>query len=398
MKLLYITNFSPWPPTSGTRQRNYHIIDHLSKIFEMKIVVLEGPPSIASACLDVDYFNLAKRGDNLSFESTSSTWSRRWSTIKKYLLCSDPICAQDIAADAKHIASRSIMDYAKTADIVWISRSYIAAALLPLINKKNVVVDYDEVMTWREWDHIRKLPWSIHKLLSLVDVCKLGLMELTLVNRVRRVLLCKEEDRSFFKLARDKVQVVPNGAQFRTALSLETQIPNRLLFVGLLSYSPNSEGVSWFANSCFPLIRPSTTEEELVIDIVGDHPPQSLVNIHNKKIRVHGFVNDLEYYYRTATVVVAPLLSGGGTKLKVLEALSYGKAVVATSVACSGLGLRPGIDLEIADTPEKFAAACERLLADSQARVKLGRSGQEWVRQHFSWDRVGELAVEAILQ
>ena len=95
---------------------------------------------------------------------------------------------------------------------------------------------------------------------------------------------------------------------------------------------------------------------------------------------------DLEPYYRRAALVVVPMRLGGGTRIKVLEALAHGKALVTTSVGAEGLSLTPGEALEIADGPEAFADACVRLLGDAAARRRLGERGREEARERYEWD------------
>jgi len=101
-------------------------------------------------------------------------------------------------------------------------------------------------------------------------------------------------------------------------------------------------------------------------------------------------------HYDAASVVVAPIRLGAGSRLKIPEALVRGKAVVASSIAAEGFGLRPGIDIEIADTPEAFAAACARLLADPAARARLGASGRRHVLEKFGWDVIGKAAEKVL--
>jgi glycosyltransferase involved in cell wall biosynthesis len=111
---------------------------------------------------------------------------------------------------------------------------------------------------------------------------------------------------------------------------------------------------------------------------------------------VHGLVPDVTPYFEQAAVVVAPIRQGSGTRLKVLEALGRGKAVVATSVAAEGLDLRPGVDLEIADDPEAFARACAHLLADPAARRELGATGRRRVLERYRWEDIGAMAEKVL--
>jgi glycosyltransferase involved in cell wall biosynthesis len=104
---------------------------------------------------------------------------------------------------------------------------------------------------------------------------------------------------------------------------------------------------------------------------------------------VHGTVPDMRPYFRRATLVVVPLLHGGGTRLKILEAGASGKAIVSTSVGAEGLAFRPGHDLVLADTPEEFADAVTRLCRDGRQRAHLGRNARA-ASLRYEWKRLGE--------
>jgi glycosyltransferase involved in cell wall biosynthesis len=111
--------------------------------------------------------------------------------------------------------------------------------------------------------------------------------------------------------------------------------------------------------------------------------------LHNRSdVVVAGSVPDLEPYYRRAPLVVVPMRLGGGTRIKVLEALAHGKAVVTTSIGAEGLSLSRGEALEIADGPEAFADACVRLLENPEARRRLAENGRRQVLERYEWEAV----------
>jgi glycosyltransferase involved in cell wall biosynthesis len=114
-------------------------------------------------------------------------------------------------------------------------------------------------------------------------------------------------------------------------------------------------------------------------------------------VLVAGSVPDLEPYYRRAALVAVPMRLGGGTRIKVLEALAHGKALVTTSIGAEGLSLRSGEALEIADGPDAFADACVRLLGDAAARRRLAENGRARVLERYEWDAVLGRSLEDVL-
>jgi glycosyltransferase involved in cell wall biosynthesis len=389
MKIVYITNECPWPPTTGSRQRHFQIINRLSRTHDVKVVSLTNAPSS-----DIDY------PDNVEFipiESDMSPWVmpqnrlRRWSEqAQRTFLTLEPEEVMEYSNDCLWRVFQSLRRLTASADAVWVSRAFYGHLAHRARLNRRLIVDFHEVSSVTEAGRFQKTPWSAYKFFRAIDLAKFYLFEQTLARRVWRCVVCKPEDREFFN-ARRNVYVVPNGTSVRQALPVDDEQAGRMLFVGLMSFSPNVDAVTWFVRDSLPLVKHSWTGSvNAILDVVGSDPPDVVRAFDDGAcVRVHGFVPDLVDYYRKASVVVAPLRFGGGTKLKVLEALSYGKALVATSEAVKGLQLRHGIDVEVADTPADFAAACSRLLNDPSARARMGESGRARVNALFSWDRIG---------
>jgi glycosyltransferase involved in cell wall biosynthesis len=126
---------------------------------------------------------------------------------------------------------------------------------------------------------------------------------------------------------------------------------------------------------------------------VGGNVDSSVRELHDdKECFVHGYVPDLDHLYDMCDLVVAPVRLGSGTRLKVLESLARGKALVATTTAVEGLDVRSGIHLEVADQPHHFATACARLLADEATRQALAHAGRHLVMTRYRWQAIGDLA------
>jgi glycosyltransferase involved in cell wall biosynthesis len=219
--------------------------------------------------------------------------------------------------------------------------------------------------------------------------------ERLLPRRFWRLVVCKEADRQFFSTFQHRVFIVPNGTTACPVTSFNDEKLGELLFVGSMSYAPNIEAVQFFTQSILPKIR--ETHPEACLHIVGRAPEVEVKALHDGiTCIVHGEVPEVSPYYEKASVVTAPIRLGGGTRLKVLEALVRGKALVATSIAAEGLDLRPSVDLEIADTPDAFAAACVRLLEDPARRRQLGLSARQRVLERYEWQQIGKVAAHAL--
>jgi glycosyltransferase involved in cell wall biosynthesis len=157
-----------------------------------------------------------------------------------------------------------------------------------------------------------------------------------------------------------------------------------VLFVGFFRHEPNVEAVLFFAREVLPLLR--TSGRDVRFRVVGAYPPGSLLELAaaDPSIEVTGMVEDIAAHYRRATVFVAPILRGSGTRLKILEAMASGCPVVSTRIGAEGLGATQK-EIVLADAPGEMAQAIAQLLSDSRARRELAQSARAFVEQRFDW-------------
>jgi sugar transferase (PEP-CTERM/EpsH1 system associated) len=183
---------------------------------------------------------------------------------------------------------------------------------------------------------------------------------------------------------------VPTGVDtefFRPAGGVETE-PHTLVFTGSMDWLPNEDAIQYFTREILPLVRERVPEVRLTV--VGRKPYASLVELAKRdpSVVVTGRVEDVRPYMERAAAYVVPIRVGGGTRLKIYEAMAMEKPVVSTTVGAEGLPLRDGEDLILADTPRAFADAVVRVLTDAETARGLGTRAAEKVRAQFGWDKV----------
>jgi polysaccharide biosynthesis protein PslH len=182
------------------------------------------------------------------------------------------------------------------------------------------------------------------------------------------------------------VRIVPDGADHLGGPPAgRTKPRHELVFVGNFAYHPNADAALWFCREILPLVRERAPG--VVAYLVGNDPPPEVRELAGDDVVVTGRVRSVERYLDRAAVVVAPLRVGGGIKVKVLEALHRGKALVSTSVGVQGLGEDVGRSVEVADDPARFADACSRLLLDAPARRSLERRALAFAGTLPTWDK-----------
>jgi glycosyltransferase involved in cell wall biosynthesis len=210
--------------------------------------------------------------------------------------------------------------------------------------------------------------------------------------RFDRVIAVSAEDAALLERAyglRD-VGAVPTGvdtAYFHPSGEVQ-RVPKNLVFTGSMDWMPNEDGIRWFVDEVLPRIHAS--DPEVTLTVVGRNPPAPIQALATKepRLEVTGTVPDVRPYLERASIVIVPLRVGGGTRLKVYEALAMERALVTTRIGAEGLPLEPGRHALTADTPEAFAQAILRLLADPAEAERLGKSGAELVRANYGWDGV----------
>jgi len=156
-----------------------------------------------------------------------------------------------------------------------------------------------------------------------------------------------------------------------------------ILFVGNLSYAPNAEAIRWFARHAWPRLR-RRMKAPLRLLIVGASPPASVARLDGRRgIRVTGAVDDVAPYYAAADLVIVPVRSGGGTRIKLIEAAERGVPLVATTFGAAGTSLRNGRELLVADDASAFARACAALIADPRRADAIASRARRRVRTDY---------------
>jgi sugar transferase (PEP-CTERM/EpsH1 system associated) len=187
-----------------------------------------------------------------------------------------------------------------------------------------------------------------------------------------------------------RVSAVPTGVDtdyFRPAGDIARR-PHDIVFTGSMDWMPNDDGIRWFVDTVYPRVRQRLPDASLTV--VGRHPSPSLTEFLARAdgVEVTGSVPDIRPYLERAAVAVVPLRVGGGTRLKIFEAMAMERPVVSTTIGAEGLAVESGRDLLIADDPESMAAEVLRVLSDHQLAERLARTGAERVRARFGWPQV----------
>jgi len=217
---------------------------------------------------------------------------------------------------------------------------------------------------------------------------KLRREELDIYRKADGVYLCSaaDERRLLDQIPKAQTAVIPNAADleyYQARLTDPVPDARTVVYFGLLSTVPNIDAVTHFVQDIWPHI--AAAHPEVHCKIIGGRPPPGLLALAGPRVELTGFVPDLRPHLAAAAAVVVPLRLGGGTRLKIVEAMAMGKAIVSTTLGAEGIEAAPERDILIEDEPVAFANAVNRLLAEPGLAARIGQSAQRLAAERYSW-------------
>jgi polysaccharide biosynthesis protein PslH len=190
------------------------------------------------------------------------------------------------------------------------------------------------------------------------------------------------------------VAIVPNGVDIGYLHAVDAEPdPDSIVFTGLISYRPNTDGVHFLVRDVMPRVwrqRPNA-----VLTVVGKGVPPSVAALAGPRVKITGWVPDIRPYLSSAAVAVAPLRAGSGTRIKIIEAFALARPVVSTTIGCEGLDVRSGEHLLVADDADGFADGILAMLSDRSAAQAIGRAGRALLEREYTSDRIADRLEDA---
>jgi glycosyltransferase involved in cell wall biosynthesis len=251
-----------------------------------------------------------------------------------------------------------------------------------------LTMDLDDILSVvrRRQIEAEQLKWPSRYGMSLrVDAWRLRQYENTYLSRFDSVWVCSEDDRSSLgtRIGAERVRVVPNVIDTGNSPAPDAVPEPALLYVGDYRISFNTQAVLWFLAEAWPRIRNQVPNAQLWL--VGREPPPELLARHAPElgIVVTGTVPDVRPYLQRAAISIAPLRVGGGTRIKILEAMAASLPVVSTAVGAEGIKARPGVEILLAESGQDFATECVALLTNEARRKALASAGRLCVEQRY---------------
>lgn len=396
MKLLWFSHFVPYPPAGGSHQRSFHLLRHVARACDTTLVAfnLRNEPAADLAgyaeelrryCRQVEFWEMPVR------------WRgpRWWSLLAASALNDTPFVCRAFWSRRLEQRFRALLDAQPWTLLHFDSPDLgLYAAVSAGFRKVLTHHNCESAMAERRAENERE---PVRRVFLRRQARKLAALEREVCPQFEVNLAVSPEDAQLLaeRSPECHIHVVENGTDtdyFRPAAG--SPEPDTLVFCGSLDWYPNVSGLEFFAERIWPQIiqaRPGVR-----MRMVGRNPAPSLRRWAERDARVELIANppDVRPAVSASSVFICPIRDGGGTRLKILDALAMGKPVVTTRIGCEGLGVEPGRDLLLADSPEEFARATLALLGDRELCRRLGQAGRRLAEAAYDW----RYSADALLQ
>ena len=397
LKVLFLSQIVPYPPHGGVLQRGFHLIRELGRRADVHLLAFIHPDVLPTEttldesrtvlqqfCTTVEYFPLwakaspihkaaaiaASAGSREPFSMIahrSAAFRRRIADAKR--TTTFDVVHADTLALCQFVGGNgtpSVLTHHNIESMLMARRADVESGLLARQFLRR------ETAKLRAWEASESPRFDVNIVMSPQD-------ERILADQVPGV----------------RTAIVPNGVNTEYFTPAPDEETPALIYTGGMNMFANRDAVMHFLGEVWPHIRAASPGVRFYA--VGQDPPKELTAFaaSDPNVVVTGYVDDIRPYVRKAAVYVVPLRVGGGTRLKVLDAMASGKAIVSTSIGCEGIDVKPGEHLVTADTPETFARETLALLDDRARRRTLGGAARELVERRYAWAIVGNQLLDA---
>jgi glycosyltransferase involved in cell wall biosynthesis len=384
MKLLVVSSWFPYPPDNGSKLRAFHLLSQLSKRHDITLLSFsesgeeEGLAALKDVCRDVRTVsgNPCKPVAALRARDLISA------TPRSYVQTYSPRMQELVDAAVPHHDA---------------AVAFQCGAALYLAKHSTIPRVFDEAEAGVIRDAFRTRPPGLVRYRRGLTWWKYGYFLRHLVDAFERTTVVSEIEREHLAEAHcdlSALRVVPNGVDRQALMRRNEPRPGRMIYSGAVTYSANLDAVRYFVRDILPLIRRARPATLVVTGSTGGVDVSDL--LAGGSVTFTGRVPDIDHLVAHSSVSIVPLRLGGGTRLKILEAMALGTPVVTTPKGAEGLAVEHGQHLLIANSPEAFAQETLRVMNDFVLHARLAANGRRLVERLYTWDRIGNLLDEVI--
>lgn len=392
MKILFLSQIVPYPPHGGVLQRGYNILREICKYNEVHLLAYNHPDILGSEeavdssrrelgkhCASIEYFplwpkrsvmhKLAAFGLAMLYPKPFSVLAHKSAAYQRAIRRA----ITEFGIDLVHIDTIGLAPYRE-----------LAADLPCVLTHHNI----ESLLMERRAEVETGL---LHKYYVGLQARRLRAYEAAESPRFDMNIVMSSVDEGELRRIAPGVAtaIVPNGVDTGYFSSSVDGHEKAAIYTGGMNMYANKDAVLYFLREIWPAVLREHPDARFYV--IGQDPPVELHEYSRREtsVIVTGYVDDVRPYVRKAAVYVVPLRVGGGTRLKVLDALAQGKAIVSTSLGCEGISVVDGLNIHIEDTPERFAARVSSLFADAESRRMLGTAARNLAKSKYDWNAIG---------
>lgn len=393
MKILWLSQNLPYPPKTGVLQRNYNLIREASRFAEIHLIAILKRDILPGYDADLALEKLREICASVAvIELPTETSRARFAWVLfKSLFTRLPFTvnwaeSRTLADAVRNARRREHFDLAYFDTISLAPYRHLLAGVPAALNHHNIESSLFD----------RRIAFERNPLKRFYlrqEVRKLAAYEAEVAAQFDVNVTVSELDAGRLKAICPgaRTAVVANGVdvEYFAARTAESE-PGHLVMVSGMNWFPNRDAAIHMAEDIWPLVARALPQCRLTI--VGTSPPPEVVTLAGRdpQVAFTGFAQDVRPHIERAQIYLCPMRDGGGTRLKILDALSMSRPIVATTMALEGIAVAPEREVLVADSPDEFLRQIRRLVEDPALGRRLAASGRAFVERHFAWDVIRE--------
>jgi glycosyltransferase involved in cell wall biosynthesis len=408
MKILWLSHLIPYPPKGGVLQRSYNLIKEMGKYHEITLVSFNQSALLESSLPEQSdplahakekLMQHVKSIKILSIPEERLAKGRYLTALKALLKGSAYNMEWLISSRARRVLAETLLE--ESFDVVHVDTVSLAPYFylfedIPIIlNHHNFESEMLSKRSETESNYIKSLFYRYESNQLLKS-------EIFFSRKADLNLTCSDRDTKMMQsvIGENSFCTVPNGVDisyFYPNPNLPV-IKNRIVIVGGLSWYPNREAVEFFIREIWPVLKKEVPN--ITVDIIGRNPTSEIVDFGNKEenVNVLGFVDDIRDFLWRADFYLCPIKTGGGTKLKILDALATGCCIISDPFACLGIDVEDNKHVIYAETPMEYVNSIKELQGDQSKRSSLKEAGPVLIKDRYSYQSIGAAYSNRVLE
>ncbi|HDP70467.1 MAG TPA: glycosyltransferase [Actinobacteria bacterium] len=390
-KILWVSFYLPYPLDEGGKIRSHYLMKSMAEKYDIVLACLirskeelKYLPEMQKICKEIHPILLPR---SKPWEIGKFIWS---------LIANKPYLMERV----KSKKMQSLIDKIvreKDIDLILIDHLHMAQ----YVENKPVpkILDEHNVESELVKQRYISLPFGLVKWLTGLEHEKLYRHEKKICKKISHIIALTDEDKEKIRnlnVPTEKISVLPIGVALEEINHNFQKKNNQILFIGALNWPPNEEAVLYFYNEIIPFIKNEVSD--ITFLVAGKRPSKKLKELaeKDKNLILTGYVDDIKPLMRESSLMVVPLKSGSGMRVKILEAFSVGLPVVSTSIGCEGIEVINDESILIADKPNEFAKKVAGLMKSKEKRNKLAIAAHKLAEAKYSWEKIYQKADNTI--